>query len=51
MEKYVFSNSQIDRACQQVEKALAAYGVERREALRIKLTFEEILLEYQERFG
>ena len=51
MEKYIFSNAQIDHACQQVEKALAAYGVERREALRMKLTFEEILLEYQQKFG
>lgn len=51
MDKYSFSNTQIDIACRQVEKALVAYGVERREALRIKLTFEEILLEYQERFG
>ena len=47
MEKYVFSNTQIDQASQQVEKMLASYGVERREALRIKLTFEEVLLEYQ----
>lgn len=51
MDTYIFSNSQIDQACQQVEKALVAYGVERREALRIKLTFEEILLEYQNKFG
>ena len=51
MDKYSFSNTQIDIACRQVEKALVAYGVEHREALRIKLTFEEILLEYQERFG
>ena len=46
MDKYIFSNVQIDQACQQVEKALVSYGVERREALRIKLTFEEVLLEY-----
>lgn len=51
MDKYIFSNEQIDQACQQVEKALVAYGVERREALRIKLTFEEVLLEYQNKFG
>lgn len=49
--KYSFSNTQIDQTCQQVEKALVAYGVERREALRIKLTFEEVLLEYQKKFG
>lgn len=34
-----------------MEKALVGYGVERREALRIKLTFEEILLEYQKNLG
>ena len=51
MHEYIFSNAQIDQACEQVEKALVAYGVERREALRIKLTFEEILLEYQNKFG
>ena len=51
MEKYVFSNAHIDQASQQVEKMLASYGVDRREALRIKLTFEEVLLEYQEKFG
>ena len=28
MDKYVFSNEQIDQACQQVEKALLSYGVE-----------------------
>ena len=51
MDNYIFSNEQIDQACQQVEKALVVYGVERREALRIKLTFEEVLLEYQEHLG
>ena len=51
MEKYVFSNTQINLACQQVEKSLIAYGVEYREALRIKLTFEEVLLEYQASLG
>ena len=51
MDKYSFSNTQIDQACQQLEKSLVAYGVDRREALRIKLTFEEMLLEYQVSFG
>ena len=51
MEKYIFSNAQINTACQQVEKALLTYGVERREALRLKLTLEEVLLEYQNAFG
>ena len=30
---------------------MVTYGVERREALRIRLTFEEVLLEYQEKLG
>ena len=30
---------------------MASAGVEKREALRIKLTFEEVLLEYQSKFG
>ena len=51
VDKFTFSNTEINRACQQVENALVAYGVERREALRIRLTFEEILLEYQENLG
>ena len=51
MEQYQFSNSDIDLACEAVGAFLAKAGVERREALRTKLTFEEVLLEYQERFG
>ena len=51
MDKYSFSNTLIDQACQQVEKALVVYGVDRREALRIKLTFEEVLLKYQDCLG
>lgn len=51
MEQLSFSNSDIDLACEQVGKFLASSGVERREALRIKLTFEEVLLEYQSKFG
>ena len=51
MERYNFSNSNIDLACEQVGKFLAKVGVERREALRTKLTFEEVLLEYQAKYG
>ena len=51
MEQYHFSNINIDIACEEVGKFLASAGVERREALRIKLTFEEVLLEYQSKFG
>ncbi len=51
MEEYKFSNSNIDLASEKVGKFLAKAGVERREALRTKLTFEEVLLEYQSEFG
>lgn len=51
MEQYTFSNSNIDLASEQVTKFLASAGVERREALRIRLGIEEVLLKYQEKFG
>ena len=51
MEQYIFSNSNIDLACEEVGEFLSKVGVERREALRTKLTFEEVLLEYQSKFG
>lgn len=51
MEQYNFSNSNIDLACEEVGEFLAKVGVERREALRTKLTFEEVLLEYQSKLG
>ena len=51
MEQYLFSNSSIDLACEEVGKFLASADVERREALRIKLTLEEVLLKYQSKFG
>ena len=51
MESYHFSNSNIDLACEEVGRFLAKGGVERREALRTKLTFEEVLLEYRARYG
>lgn len=51
MEQYVLSNSNIDLASQETEKFLSAAGVDQREVLRIRLTFEEVLLKYQEKFG
>jgi len=51
LEQYNFSNSNIDLACEEVGEFLAKVGVERREALRTKLTFEEVLLEYQSKLG
>ena len=51
METFNFSNSQIDLACEGVGDFLAKSGVDRRETLRLKLTLEETLLEYQAKFG
>ena len=51
MEQLNFTNSNIDLACEDVGIFLSSVGVEKREALRIKLTLEELLLEYQEKFG
>ena len=51
MDELVFSNSNIDLACEDVGVFLSSVGVEKREALRIKLTLEELLLDYQEKFG
>ena len=51
MKESYFSNSNIDLACEAVGTFLASAGVERREALRVKLTLEEALLQYQEKFG
>ena len=51
MEQFNFSNSNIDTVSESVGEFLARAGVERREALRIRLTLEEALLEYQARLG
>ena len=51
MEQLNFSNVNIDLACEEVGKFLDKVGVDRREALRTKLTFEEVLLEYQSKLG
>ena len=51
MEQYNFSNSNIDLSCEEVGVFLTSVGVEKREVLRIKLTLEEILLDYQAKFG
>ena len=51
METLNLSNGNIDLACQTVGEFLAKSGVDRREGIRIKLTLEEILLEYQAKFG
>lgn len=51
METFHFSNSDIDLACKKAGEFLAKSGVDRREALRQRLTLEEILLDYQAEFG
>ena len=51
MELSRFLNTNIDLACEHVGNFLVSAGVERREALRVKLTLEEALLQYQEKFG
>ena len=51
MEAFNFSNSNIDLTCEDVGVFLTSVGVEKREALRIKLSLEEILLDYQAKFG
>lgn len=51
MEQYYLTNSNIDLICETIGDFLAKCGVERRETLRAKLTFEELLLEYQSKFG
>lgn len=51
MEQYICSNGNIHLACEKIGNFLSTAGVERREVLRIKLTFEEALLGYQSKFG
>lgn len=50
-KQYTFSNHDIDSSVRNVCTFLSEAKVEKREALRIKLAFEEILLEYQSEFG
>ncbi|MBR5597315.1 MAG: hypothetical protein IKW30_07905 [Lachnospiraceae bacterium] len=51
MEQYNFSNNNIELACEKVDKFLSSLDVEHREVLRIRLTFEEVLLKYREKLG
>ena len=44
MEKYSLTNDNIVNACENVENSLANFQVDRREALRIKLMLEEVLI-------
>lgn len=45
------SNENIDDVCSLAEEYLDAAGVDRKDILRIKLAAEEVLLNYQEKFG
>lgn len=49
--QYTFSNQDIDSSVRKIGTFLSDAKVEQREALRIKLAFEEMLLEYQSEFG
>ena len=51
MEQYKFSACDMKQACEEVGKFLVSSGVERREAQRSTLSFEEVLKEYREKFG
>lgn len=50
-DQYQLLNENVDIVSEEVVKFLESSGVDRREALRTKLTIEEILLEYQDQFG
>lgn len=41
----------MEQACEEVWKFLVSSGVERHEAQRSKISFEEVLQEYREKFG
>lgn len=49
MEKYSFSNKDIDLSCERVGAFLSSSDIDKRELLRIKLMLEEVLLKYQEK--
>ena len=50
-EKYHLSAENIDAASEKIEKHLAMFSVDKRNVLRFRLMFEEILLNYRDRFG
>ena len=51
MEQYKFSTYNMEQACEEVGKFLFSSGVERHEAQRSKLSFEEVLQEYRAKLG
>lgn len=50
-ERYRLSAENIDAASEKIEKHLAMFSVDKRNVLRFRLMFEEILLNYRDRFG
>ena len=49
--KYRLSGENIDAASEKIEKHLVSFSVDKRNVLRFRLMFEEILLNYRDRFG
>lgn len=50
-EKYRLSAENIDAASEKIEKHLISFSVDKKNVLRFRLMFEEILLNYHDRFG
>lgn len=50
-EKYRLSAINIDAASEKIEEQLSLFSVDQRNILRFRLMFEEILLNYRDRFG
>lgn len=50
-EKYRLSAIDIDAASEKIEEQLSLFSVDQRNILRFRLMFEEILLNYRDRFG
>lgn len=48
--KYRLSGENIDAASEKIEKHLVSFSVDKRNVLRFRLMFEEILLNYRDRF-
>lgn len=49
--KYLLSGETIDAVSEKIENHLTAFSVDKRNVLRFRLMFEEILLNYRDRFG
>lgn len=49
--KYLLSGETIDAVSEKIDNHLTAFSVDKRNVLRFRLMFEEILLNYRDRFG